>query len=211
MDNIPRQASSTMNTKGQILLVISNLVLAASVSFHVFKATLAPVPAQGPSRVIAPNPPPVAAPVAPVELDVRPLQKPLETLDQSVNRLNLTLQRFNTTTIQYEYLQNEIERLTGIDQTLVTRINEAQKRPSTLKTAEFEKSLKPLKALQDQVQVEMKRRRETLGQLIVGLERQLDAQTPAKKVVTGNPERANPPNLVKPASSASPLDLKPIK
>jgi hypothetical protein len=200
-----------MNTKGQILLVISNLVLAASVSFHVFKATLAPVPAQGPSRFVAPNPPPVAAPVAPVALDVRPLQLPLEALDQSVSRLNLTLQRFNTTTIQYEYLQNEIERLTGIDQMLATRINEAQKRPSTLKTAEFEKSLKPLKALQDQVQVEMKRRRETLGQLIDGLERQLDAQTPAKKVVTGNPERANPPNLVKPASSASPLDLKPIK
>ncbi len=208
MGNIPRRQSSTMNITGQILLVASNLVLAAAVSFHVYRASLLPMPASVSPPVVAPNPLPPATPVAPVALDVRPLQLPLEALDKSVSRLNLTLQRFNTTTIQYEYLQNEIERLTGIDQMLAARIYEAQKRPSTLKTAEFEKSLKPLKALQDQVQVEMKRRRETLGQLIDGLERQLDAQMPGQKAAASEPANGNMPKLVKPAPATPAAGLK---
>jgi len=211
MGNIPRRPSSTMNITGQILLVVSNLVLAASVAFHVFRATLAPVPAPVPPQVVAPNSLPVAppvAPAAPVELDVRPLQKPLETLDQSVNRLTLTLQRFNTTTIQYEYLQTEIERLTRIDQTLATRLSDAQKSPSTAKTAEFEKSLKQLKVIQDQVQAEMKRRRETLGQLVNELEGELAAHTPNQKAAASDPENGNTPKRVKPAPAAPAPDLK---
>lgn len=203
-----------MSITGQILLVVSNLVLAAAVSFHVYRAALAPVPAPVPPPVVAPIPiPPAApaptvAPAAPVTLDVLPLQKPLETLDQSVNRLTLTLQRFNTTAMQYEYLQAEVERLTRLDQTLATRINEAQRSPAKVQTAEFEKGLKQLKTLQDQVQAEMKRRRETLGQLIDGLERQLDAQMPAKKAVASDPENGNTPKLVKPSPSAPSPDLK---
>ena len=188
-----------MNITGQILLVVSNLVLAAAVSFHVYRSAFAPVPAPAPPQVVAPHPLPAAPPVAPMILDVLPLQKPLETLDQSVNRLTLTLQRFNTTAMQYEYLQAEVERLTRLDQTLATRINELQKSPARAKTAELEKALKQLKTLQEQVQAEMKRRRETLGQLIDGLERQLDAQMPAKKTAVSNPENGNAPKLVKPA------------
>lgn len=197
-----------MNITGQILLVASNLVLAAAVSFHVYRAALAPVPAPVPPPVVAPIPLPPATPAAPVTLDVLPLQKPLETLDQSVNRLTLTLQRFNTTAMQYEYLQAEVERLARIDQTLATRINEAQKSPAKLQTAEFKKGLKQLEALQDQIQAEMKRRRETLAQLLDGLERQLDAQMPAKKAAASNPENSNTPKLVKPAPSAPSPDLK---
>lgn len=197
-----------MSITGQILLVVSNLVLAVAVSFHVYRAALAPVPAPAPPPVVAPIPlPPAApaptvAPAAPVTLDVLPLQKPLETLDQSVNRLTLTLQRFNTTAMQYEYLQTEVERLTRLDQTLATRINEAQKSPAKVQTAEFEKGLKQLKALQEQVQAEMKRRRETLGQLIDELEGELEAQTPARKAATSEPENSNAPKLVKPAPPA---------
>lgn len=188
-----------MNITGQILLVASNLVLAAAVSFHVYRASLLPVSASVPPPVVAPNPLPPATPVAPITLDVLPLQKPLETLDQSVNRLTLTLQRFNTTAMQYEYLQTEIERLSRIDQTLATRINEAQKSPAKAKTAEFEKSLKQLKVIQDQVQAEMKRRRETLGQLVNELEGELAAQTPARKAAASEPANGNTPKRVKPA------------
>ena len=200
-----------MNITGQILLVVSNLVLAASVAFHVFRATLAPVPAPVPPLVVAPNPLPPATPVAPITLDVLPLQKPLETLDQSVNRLTLTLQRFNTTTIQYEYLQTEIERLTRIDQTLATRLSDAQKSPSTAKTAEFEKSLKQLKVIQDQVQAEMKRRRETLGQLVNELEGELAAHTPNQKAAASEPANGNTPKLVKPAPAVPSPSQMPAK
>ena len=173
-----------MNIKGQILLVVSNLVLAASVSFHVFRVGFARVPAQSQPQVTAPSLIPATTPVV---LDVRPLQMPLEILDQSVNRLTLTIQRFNTTTIQYEYLRTEIERLTRLDQTLTTRFNEAQKAPSKVKSPEFENSLKQLQIVQEQVQVETKRRRESMGQLVDGLERQLEAQTVRQNSVAGDP------------------------
>lgn len=197
-----------MNITGQILLVASNLVLAAAVSFHVYKATLLPVPASVPPPVAAPNPLPPATPVAPITLDVLPLQKPLETLDQSLKRLTLTLQRFNTTAMQYEYLQTEVERLSRIDQTLATRINEAQKSPAKAKTAEFEKSLKQLKVIQDQVQAEMKRRRETLGQLVNELEGELAAQAPARKAAAGEPANGNTPKPVRPGPASPAAGLK---
>lgn len=196
-----------MNHKGQILLVVSNLVLAASVSFYVFSPPLVTVPAQALPQIIAPNPLPAATAVA---LDVRPLQQPLEVLDQSVNRLTLTIQRFNTTSLQYEYLQSEIERLTRLDQTLATRLNEAQKNSPKVKTAEFENSLKQLKVIQDQVQEETKRRRESIVLLVGGLERQRDALTPRQNDVASDPGNGDIPMLVKPTTETPVTPSTPV-
>lgn len=183
MANFPRNPKSRMNTLSQVILVGSNLALAAAVSFHVMKSA-----------------PPVieAAKVTQPSASVHePFMKPIEALDQSVNRLTLTVQRFNTTALQYEYLQKEIERLAHLDQTLAKRINLEDDKPSKEKTAETEKGLKQLQVLQDQVQQELKRRRESVVRLVEGLERQLDSGVPSKSAATPVPENDNAPKMIK--------------
>lgn len=190
MPNLPRNPRSRMNTVSQVILVGSNLVLAAAVSLHVLKS--APT-AIGAAKV---TPPSGSVPES--------LLKPIETLDQSVNRLTLTLQRFNTSSLQYEYLQKEIERLAHLDQTLAKRINLEEEKPSKEKTVETEKGLKQLQVLQDQVQQELKRRRESVVRLIEGLERQLDSGVPGKNAVTPVPENGSAPKMIKLPQAPSP-------
>jgi hypothetical protein len=197
----------------QILLVSSNLVLAAAVSFYVLK----PAPAPSAPVLLAPTPsaPPQAAMnTRPPVIDLQPILKPIEALDQSVTRLSLTLQRFNTTTLQYEYLQAEIERLAQLDQTLGSRINLGRSAPSQTKSAKSENDLKQLAGLQDQIQQEIKRRRGAVTQLIAGLEQQLGAATVGKTTVVAAPSssstpanNATPANRVMPAQAPAPANL----
>jgi hypothetical protein len=186
-----------MNTVSQVILVGSNLALAAAVSLHVLKS--AP-PAIERTKV---TPSPASVP--------EPLLKPIETLDQSVNRLTLTLQRFNTSSLQYEYLQKEIERLAHLDQTLAKRINLEEDKSSKEKTAEAEKGLKQLQVLQDQVQQELKRRRESVVRLIEGLERQLDSGAPGKTAATPVPENGNEPKMIKLPQAPAPEKPSAVK
>lgn len=186
-----------MNTVSQVILVGSNLALAAAVSLHVLKS--AP-PAIEPTKV---TPSPASVPES--------LLKPIETLDQSVNRLTLTLQRFNTSSLQYEYLQKEIERLAHLDQTLAKRINLEEDKSSKEKTAEAEKGLKQLQVLQDQVQQELKRRRESVVRLIEGLERQLDSGAPGKTATTPAPENGNEPKMIKLPQAPAPEKPSAVK
>lgn len=167
-----------MSTASQILLVGSNLVLAAAVSFHVLKsASLSG-----------------AAPMADLSRagDLRFLTEPTGNLEEAVNRLNLTLQRFNTTTLQYEYLQKEIERLGQLDQTLVKRIHLEETKPATAETEDAENALKQLQVFQGKVRQELKRNRESMVRLIEGIERQLDSATQGQKAV-GHPGNVGTP------------------
>ncbi len=175
-----------MNSLSQAILAGSNLVLAAAISYHVLKPTATPPTA--PTAIQ--STPPVAAPPA---VDLRPLLKPIEVLNQSVNQLSNSLQRSNTASTQYEFLQKEVERLDKIDQALATRINlEESKKPKT-PSAEMEQNIKRFKSLQDQIQQEIKRRRETINNLIEGLEPQLDPTSTADKTSPKAPTNSQAP------------------
>ena len=187
-----------MNPLSQAVLVGSNLVMAAAVSYYVLKPVATPPPAPPPAAI---QPTPQASP-SPV-VDFRPLLKPIEVLNQSVNQLSLSLQRSNTASTQYDFLQKEVERLDKIDQALATRINlEESKKPKT-PSAETEQSIKRFKSLQDQVQQEIKRRRETITRLIEGLERQLDPTALAEKAQPKAPANSQAP--VETAAATTPV------
>jgi predicted nucleic acid-binding Zn-ribbon protein len=148
-----------MNTASLVLLVASNLVLAAAVSYHVLKSPPAPA-AHGLSSV--------------------------ETLDASVNRLTLTVQRFNTTSLQFEYLQKEIDRLGLLDQSLSKRIALEESKASDAET-NAEDGIKQLQTIQQQVRQELKQHRESIVRLVEGLERQLDSIALATKALDITP------------------------
>jgi hypothetical protein len=188
-----------MNPISQAILVGSNLVMAAAVSYYVLK----PVAAQPPA------PPPVAIQPTPqpnltTTVDFQPLLKPIEVLNQSVNQLSLSLQRSNTAATQYEFLQNEVERLDKIDQALATRINLEEAKKPKMPSAETDQSIKRFKSLQDQVQQEIKRRRETITRLIEELERQLDPNAVAEKAQPKAQPKA-------PANSQAPVETAAAK
>lgn len=159
---------SQMSSPSQWLLAGSNLLLAAAVSYHVFFR------APGPAPVVA------VPPQSPPALDLQPLLKPVETLDESLAKFSSTLQRFNTTVVQYDFLQKEIERLGRLDQALGMRLNLEINKKAELgeKTPQEEvenqdKLVEQIREIQTKVQKESERRRETMLQLIAGLEREL--------------------------------------
>ncbi len=154
-----------MNQTAVSILVASNVLLAAAVTFQAFKTQ----PPLAPAAVIEPPPPP--------SLDLTPLLKPVETLDQSLGQFSSTLQRFNTTIVQYDFLQKEIERLGRLDQALAVRVNIEAAKPESEQTEESTQALDQLRQLHAQVQKETERRRQTMIQLIGGLEKELASTT----------------------------------
>jgi hypothetical protein len=156
-----------MSQFSQWLLVGSNLLLSAAVGYHVFFRAESPAPV-----IQIPEPPPA--------IDLQPLLKPVETLDQSLGKFSSTLQRFNTTIVQYDFLQKEIERLGRLDQALGMRLNmeiakkaEEGKKTEAAEAGEQNKLIDQIREIQGKVQKETERRRETMLQLIAGLEREL--------------------------------------
>lgn len=197
-----------MNTPTQTLFVASNLILAAAVSFHVLKfVPPATSPIQHPG---APQATQIPQSPIPLALDLQPLLKPIAALEQSIARLSLALQQSTTSSAQYDYLQKEVERLESIDKTLADRIaiekSRAPKGQSPSTTADLER----FKSLQDQVQQELKRRRETISKLINRLEIQLDSkplasrpQPPPSAPLGSSLPVANGAGLSKPQPSAT--------
>jgi hypothetical protein len=168
-----------MNTPTQTLLVASNLILAAAVSFHVLKfvpPATNPVQHPGVPQVIQ-----IPQSPLPLTLDLQPLLKPITALEQSIAHLSLALQQSTTSSAQYDYLQKEVERLETIDKTLADRIATEKSRAPKAQSPSTTADLAKFKSLQDQVQQELKRRRETISKLISRLEIQLDSKPSAPR------------------------------
>jgi hypothetical protein len=166
-------ARTSMPQLPQWLLALSNLALAAAVAFHVFiRPASSPVAPGGTETASGGSPEASSA----LQVDLEPLAKPMETLDRSLAKFSATLQRFNTSIVQYDFLQKEMERLARLDQALGMRLNletakqaEAGDEPDE----ELAAVIGQIRQIQAQVQQESTRRRETMLQLIAGLEREL--------------------------------------
>ncbi len=169
-----------MSTAAQILLIGSNVILASAVSFHVLKSD--PAPSQAPTSNSS-------SAGSSANLDPATLGQ----LENSITRLGTTLQGFNTSLVQYDYLQNEIERLGKLDQAIAERINLAQARKTKDTSANLQTAIDQLSLAQTGIKKEIERRRETVRLLISGLERKLDAATPQQTPATTGLENRETP------------------
>ncbi len=151
----------------QWLLVIANIIIAVAVSIYVFRG--------------APETPAAIA-EAPqkVEVDLEPLLKPVESLEEALARFSETLQRFNTTLVQYDFLQKDIERLSGVEQAVAMRLNQEQQNKEQLgeeSAEQIDELIGQIQQFQEQVQSELEQRRQMMMQLIAGLEQNLAASS----------------------------------
>jgi hypothetical protein len=149
----------------QWLLVIANVIIAVAVSVYVFR---------GGSGSSADN----AGTPQKVEVNLEPLLKPVESLEEALGRFSATLQRFNTTIVQYDFLQKDIERLSGLDQAVAMRLNQEQQNKAQLGDEageQIDEMIGQIQQFQEQVQKELEQRRQMMMQLIAGLEQNLAA------------------------------------
>ncbi len=128
-----------------------------------------------------PEPPPPSAATAPV-LD----PAPFETIATELHSLNTTLQRLNTSTVQYQFLDKELESLANLERALAVRAQTQAAARTEDNAADIDRALEQIREISAKVTEERKTRRQLMLQLIAGLERQLaglsGAQTVTDKV-----------------------------
>lgn len=108
---------------------------------------------------------------AAVQLDLA--SEPLESFGSDVRELTTVIQRFNTSLIQYDFLKQEMARLNVVDRTIGARAQAAAAAKTDENQEATNKALLELDKLAKRVQGEQNSRRQTMIQLISGLEKQL--------------------------------------
>lgn len=176
--------SHIMPTARQWILVISNIIIAASIAYHVFSG--------GSANQSGSNA---------VKVDLEPLAKPIASLEESIGGLTHNFNRLNTSLIQYDFLQKDIARLSELDQAVAVRLNQEltnKAQAGENPTTEIDEVIGQIQQFKEQVQKELEQRRQMLMQLISNLEQNLAASDPDKDAtheVIGDSSAQDGPNL----------------
>lgn len=121
-------------------------------------------------------------------LDLEPLAKPIEQLDQRLAGLTTTLQRLNTSTVQFDFLESELEQLAALERGLILRGRALDAARTEENTKQTDEAIKQVTQLISKVQEERLNRRRTLIALIAGLEKQLAGLSGATMIADQVPE-----------------------
>jgi predicted transcriptional regulator len=124
-------------------------------------------------------------------VDLTLLKEPLENLSKDVHALNTTVQRMNTSLVQYDFLEKEQDNLGNLERGLTVRGQAALAAKTPENAAKTDEAVKQIEELLKKVTDERTARRQTMLQLIAGLERQLAGLTGAPTVSDKVP--AEPP------------------
>lgn len=122
---------------------------------------------------------------ATVKLDLTDAGEPLDKFGSDVRQLTAVIQRFNTSLIQYDFLKQEMARLNVVDRTIGARAQATAAAKNDENQEAADKALAQLDQLAKQVQGEQNSRRQTMIQLISGLEKQLAGLTLDSDEVSG--------------------------
>jgi len=185
-----------MQSFRQWILAIANVILAVAVVIFVFGGGSGKKGAQS------------------AEVDLAPLLKPIESLEEALDRFAVNLQRFNTTIVQYDFLQKDIDRLSGFDQAVSLRLNQERANKEQLGDEagkEIDELIGQIEELKGQVEKEIEQRRQMLMQLIAGLEQNLAAsnldEEAMRQVIRETPAAPTTPTPATPAPAAPALDM----
>jgi uncharacterized membrane protein len=184
-----------MNRNVVAILVCVNVALTAALAAYLFMRE-EPAPAAD-----EPAPPPV------VNVDFATLEAPVTTLNANLDQLTSTIQRFNTSLIQYDFLKGEMDRLTNLDRTIGIRAQAQLAQATEENVDETKEAIAKLQELANKVQGEQQSKRQTMLQLISGLEKRLADLTgtppvPPAAAPTPMPAPVNPaPSPAQPESA----------
>lgn len=159
-----RYPTWTMQQSLVPILLAVNLAVSAAIATFVFSR---PAPQSEAETKV------VQAEAPTVNVDFTSLKEPVENLNANLDQLTSTIQRFNTSLIQYDYLKGEMDRLGGLDRTIGLRAQAALAQATEENAEDTKAAIAKLQELSAQVQGEQQARRQTMLQLISGLERQL--------------------------------------
>ncbi len=144
-------------------------------------------------------PPPSAAPA----LD----SAPFESIATELHSLNTTLQRLNTSTIQYQFLDKELDGLANLERALAVRAQTQAAARTDDNAADIDRALGQIREISAKVNEERKTRRQLMLQLIAGLERQLAGLSGAQTVTDKVPaEPVSNPDLPSAPAGSDPAE-----
>lgn len=123
------------------------------------------------------------------DLRLDALAEPIERLDQRLAGLTTTLQRLNTSSIQFDFLESELEQLAALERGLIVRGRTIEAGRTEENTEQVDEAIAQLGKLVTQVQTERQNRRRTLIALIAGLEKQLAGLSGATLIADKVPEK----------------------
>lgn len=123
--------------------------------------------------------------------DLGSLHEPIENLSKDVHALNTTVQRMNTSLVQYDFLEKELEGLGNLERGLTVRAQAVVAAKTPENATKSDEAVKQIGEVLKKVTAERTARRQTMLQLIAGLERQLAGLTGAPTVSDKVP--AEPP------------------